>query len=278
VSTPRWLRPLEVAFDDPALVSSFDELPLWSAPFGLALLDTVRLRPDLTALDVGCGTGFPLIELAQRLGSRSRVFGLDPWKGALSRAKQKLRQLGLENVALLDASAERIPLGAGSVDLVVSNNGLNNVQDLDAALGELARVSGAGAQLVFTFNLPETMREVYEPLSEILHDDAALGRLRDHVFSKRKPVGFMREQVERAGFEVAGVREDRFALRFADGTAMFEHFFMRLAFIPPWLELVEEPRRIPVFLELEKRLNAAASALGGLALSVPFACFDCRRR
>ena len=35
---------------------NYDELPLWSAPFGLLLLDRVPLRADITILDVGCGT------------------------------------------------------------------------------------------------------------------------------------------------------------------------------------------------------------------------------
>ncbi len=43
-------------------------LAAWSAPFGLRLLDVVPLDPAATVLDVGCGTGFPLLELAHRLG------------------------------------------------------------------------------------------------------------------------------------------------------------------------------------------------------------------
>ena len=57
---------------DPATVALYDELPIWSAPFGLPLLDAVELRPGLTVLDVGCGTGFPLLELAERLGPGAR--------------------------------------------------------------------------------------------------------------------------------------------------------------------------------------------------------------
>lgn len=40
---------------DRELVAVFDELPLWSAPFGLLFLDTVKLRAGITVLDVGCG-------------------------------------------------------------------------------------------------------------------------------------------------------------------------------------------------------------------------------
>jgi SAM-dependent methyltransferase len=79
--------------EDVELVSIIDELPLWSAPFGLQLLDTVELKPHINALDVGCGLGFPLIELAQRLGVSSKVYGIDPWKRALERAHVKIGKL-----------------------------------------------------------------------------------------------------------------------------------------------------------------------------------------
>ena len=65
--------------EDFDLVSIIDELPLWSAPFGLDLLDSVKLKPKIRALDIGCGLGFSMIELAQRLGDSSKVFGIDPW-------------------------------------------------------------------------------------------------------------------------------------------------------------------------------------------------------
>lgn len=51
----------------------YDELPLWSAPFGLLLLERVPMRPGLTVLDVGAGTGFLTLELAQRCGRHTTV-------------------------------------------------------------------------------------------------------------------------------------------------------------------------------------------------------------
>ena len=42
------------------------------------LLKHVPLGRNLRVLDVGCSTGFPLLELAQRLGPTCAVVGLDP--------------------------------------------------------------------------------------------------------------------------------------------------------------------------------------------------------
>lgn len=266
----------------PEVASTYDDVPLWSAPFGLRLLDTVRLRAGITALDVGCGTGFPLVELAERLGRTSHVHGVDPWADALTRVRAKLAVRGVANVTLHEAAAEHLPLPDGAVDLVVSNNGLNNVADLGGSLDECARVARPGAQLVCTWNLPETMHEVYAligpALSSALGDaEEAARRIRGHVHAKRKTVAFMQERVEEAGFAVERVRRDAFTLDFVDGTAMFDHSFMRIAFVGPWLELVEEPRRLAVFHEVEERLNALAADRGALRLSVPFACLDARR-
>ena len=55
--------------DTPEFVNTFDELPLWSAPFGLLLLKHVELKPNLKVIDIGSGAGFPLLELASRLGN-----------------------------------------------------------------------------------------------------------------------------------------------------------------------------------------------------------------
>ena len=67
------------SINNPEVVSALDELSLWSAPFGLKLLDSVLYKKNMNVLDIGFGTGFPLTELAMRLGKTSRIYGVDPW-------------------------------------------------------------------------------------------------------------------------------------------------------------------------------------------------------
>ena len=96
---------LEYKFEDtPQFINTFDELPLWSASFGLLLLKHLELRPNLTVVDVGCGAGFPLMELAQRLGPTSKCYGVDAWTNAANRTRQKIKNYGVDNVEMIDTS------------------------------------------------------------------------------------------------------------------------------------------------------------------------------
>jgi ubiquinone/menaquinone biosynthesis C-methylase UbiE len=154
--------------NDNETVSVIDELPLWSAPFGLKLLDKINYRKNITALDIGSGLGFPLLEVSMRLGNTSKLYGIDPWEAAVERKKTKIRIYGITNVEIITGVAETIPLPDNSVDLIFSNNGLNNVNDINSVLSECRRISKIGAQLVFTYNTDGTMNEFYSVLEELL--------------------------------------------------------------------------------------------------------------
>lgn len=273
----------ESSLNDPAMVAIVDDLPLWSAPFGLTLLDLVRLRRGITAVDIGSGMGFPAIELAERLGASGHVHAIDPWQPGLDRLRAKLAGRDVTNVTAHTCGAERLPFEDASIDLITSNNGFNNVSDFDPALGECARVARPGAQLVYAWNLPDTMHEFYDVLRAVLGDvlgdgDEASRRIDAHIDEKRKPVAFVRARLDVAGFDVERVVEDCFELRFIDGAAMFDHFLIRTGFAPAWVALVEDGLRDRVFDECEARLDAMAAERAGLTLSIPFACLDATRR
>lgn len=266
--------------NDDSVISTLDELPLWSAPFGLALLKALRLRPNINALDIGFGTGFPLLELAQRLGKTSKVYGIDPWEAAHSRVRAKLVQYGITNVELINAVAEEIPFEDNYFDLIVSNNGINNVQDIEKVLSECYRVSRSGAQFVMTMNLPGTMMEFYSIYFELLKELGKFveyDKLQEHIYSKRKPLNRIIDLLTNAGFKIDEIIEDSFGLCYLDGTTFFNHYFIRLAFMEPWKNVLASEDIIPIFTELENRLNKYAQDRGELRLNIPYVCINCKR-
>jgi len=259
--------------DDYGLISVLDELPFWSAPFGIKLLEKVIPGKNMNVLDIGFGTGFPLTELAMRFGDTCKVYGLDPWKTAAARAREKIISFGIKNVELLDGVAENIPLQSQIIDLVVSNNGLNNVADLDKALSECARVLKTGGQLVFTMNLKDTMIEFYNVMQSVLTAHgltSAIDAMIQHIYQKRKPLEEVNSLLLKHGFSVNSIEHDQFSYTFTDGTTMFRHFFIRLAFLDAWKEIVPLEKQEMIFNEIETEINQIADKEGFFRLSIPF--------
>jgi ubiquinone/menaquinone biosynthesis C-methylase UbiE len=266
--------------NDPALISIIDDLSFWSAPFGIKLLDTVRYKKNICALDIGFGLGFPLIELAMRLGPTSKVFGIDPWKSGKERTQIKLKYSEVRNVELIEGVAETMPFENYFFDLIVSNNGLNNVHDINKVMAECNRVSKMNAQLVFTYNTDQTFVEFYDIYRETLK---YLGlqeyeKLIDaHIYSKRKPLSKFKDLLSASGFSIRKIHKDKFTYRFSDGTSMLNHFTMKLAFLSPWKDILPANLQEKVFMIIEEKLNDKASNSQEFSMTVPFITMDCEK-
>jgi arsenite methyltransferase len=266
-------------FNDPQEADSFDELPLWSAMFGLLLFKHLALRPDQVVLDIGYGTGFPLLELALRLGPTCRVYGVDPWGAARRRARLKAGLWQVGNAWPLPGDAAALPFRAGLFDLVVSNLGLNNFSDPATALQECGRVSKPGARLVLTTNLQGTMQEFYAVFETSLVELGqlqAVQALHKHV-AHRATLQGLADLFQRAGFRLADIHEETGVLRYADGSAFLNHFFIKRGFMPAWKTIPDPAGLEAVFARLEANLNHLAQARGELALTIPMAYVEAEK-
>ncbi len=274
---------LDFTYDtgDPDFVSAFDELSLWSSMFGLMLLEHIPLSTHLrSVLDVGCGTGFPILELAGRLGSTCTVVGIDPWQAALERVKHKAQVRGVTNIEVHEGDAAAMPFAADAFDMIVSNLGINNFADPEACFRECARVLKPTGRLVLTTNLRGHMHEFYDAYAETLR---ALG-LTDAIASlqvqraERTTMEDLQALFERTGFRMSTVHERSTTMRYASGAAMLRHYFVKLSFLNGWKNVVAEADRQRVFSQLEARLNHMAEVAMGLELTIPMAYIEGEKR
>lgn len=271
------MKYLDNTFDLGRLLDTFDELPLWSAPFGLKLLDNIDYKKNISVLDIGSGSGFPLTEIAMRLGSSSKVYGIDPWAEAMERIRRKLDYYNIDNVSLIEGVAEKIPLADNSVDLITSNNGLNNVSDIEQVISECGRIIKPGGQFIQTMNLDKTMFEFYSVMEDVLTElklYKEIELMHRHIAEKRPSIDLFTEIMQECGFTIKSIEYDQFNYKFVDGTALLNHYFIRLAFMGSWIALLPEDRVIEVFSEIESALNKQAGILGGIKLSIPYVLID----
>lgn len=101
------------------------------------------LRAGERVLDVGCGTGW-LAAGVRRLRPDVAVFGVDLSAGMLTEA----RRAGAW--PLVQAEADRLPLPAGSLQLVVARGVLHHLPEVASALREWRRVLAPGGAVVLT--------------------------------------------------------------------------------------------------------------------------------
>ena len=264
-------------FDTAKMVSVFDELPLWSAPFGLKLLNVIDYKLNMAVLDIGFFSGFPLTELAMRLGNSSVVYGIDPWREAIGRAKEKIDCYGITNIKIIEGEAELVPLSDGSIDLITSNNGVNNVADIDKVLSECARILKPGGQFAQTMNLDQSMFEFYEQMETVLEEMGMfqeIEKMHEHIANKRPSIGKMKVLLKKQGFIIKDLEYDQFNYRFATGTAMLNYYFIRLAFMDSWKAILPGDKVDQVFAGIETRLNEYAQSNCGMKLSIPFALIN----
>lgn len=105
------------------------------------VVDALAARCDLDGhghvVDVGTGTGFVAGGLSGRV---ERVTGTDTSPGMLAQARTNLDGLGIDNVTLTEAPADRLPLDDDTADAAVANMVLHHAPDPAAMLAEMARV------------------------------------------------------------------------------------------------------------------------------------------
>ncbi|MEV0727356.1 methyltransferase domain-containing protein [Polymorphospora sp. NPDC050346] len=111
----------------------------------LDALDGVSPR---TVLDIGCGTGRLLHRVALRWPA-AHLTGIDPASEMIRVARTKLPE-----ATLLTGTAEQLPVGDGTVDLVLSTTSFGHWSDQPAGLREVARALAPQGRFVLAEHTP----------------------------------------------------------------------------------------------------------------------------
>lgn len=122
-----------------------------------AVLDLAAPAASDVIVDVGCGNGMYLAELARR-GLGGRALGVDLSLGMLAAARTRLSEAD-GSAALANADAAALPLRDSTADLVLAPHMLYHVPDPAVALGELRRVTRPGGRVVIVLNGADHMRQ-----------------------------------------------------------------------------------------------------------------------
>lgn len=158
-------------------------------------------------LDVGCGTGRLLADLASaRPGLRAAGLDLAPGMCRAARA-------AAPRAAVAAGDAEALPFRAGAFDLVASTSTFQWLQALEPALRECARVLAPGGRLVLALFADRTLHE----LKGAWREAAAGAPDRTHRFFTK---GELAAALPAAGLAALHLGEEEVVERHADARAV----------------------------------------------------------
>jgi tRNA (cmo5U34)-methyltransferase len=127
--------------------AAWDENParkLMAQNIAATLRRQVPLRPDMTAIDYGCGTGLVTLEIKPYVG---RTIGMDTSPGMLAVLEQKLRALGIADIEIRHLDLTRQPAPELRADLIISAMALHHVADVPPLLAALVTMLNPGGYL-----------------------------------------------------------------------------------------------------------------------------------
>jgi ubiquinone/menaquinone biosynthesis C-methylase UbiE len=114
------------------------------------IVEHLGLEPGMRVLDAGCGPGRLTLPLAAAVGPSGQVLALDIQAEMLSRASDKLKSAGLDNVEFIQAGLGQGVLPSGYFDRAVLVTVLGEIPDQASALKEIYRALKPGGILSVT--------------------------------------------------------------------------------------------------------------------------------
>lgn len=114
------------------------------------ILENLGLEPGVRVLDAGCGPGRLTLPLAAAVGTQGQVLALDIQEEMLSRTRGKVQAAGLNNVQYIQAALGEGKLPSEQFDFAVLVTVLGEIPDQALALQEINRALKPGGILSVT--------------------------------------------------------------------------------------------------------------------------------
>jgi phosphatidylethanolamine/phosphatidyl-N-methylethanolamine N-methyltransferase len=118
-------------------------------------INHMNIQPDDLVLDLGIGTG---VSLNYYPRDRGRVIGVDLSAGMLRKAREKVRECGIENATVFQANALQLPFGDSTFDHVFISHVISVVSDPYKLVQEAQRVAKENARIVIVNHFQSTNR------------------------------------------------------------------------------------------------------------------------
>src|SRR5260370_37469085 len=135
-------------------------------PISDRMMDLAGIRPGQQVLDVATGIGAPAVAAARRVGPTGGVIATDIAPQMLAIGRERVLELGLDNINFLEMDAKALELPESSFDAILCRFGLMFLPNLQTALGQMRELLVPGGQLTAAvWGPPQTLPFASIPLA-----------------------------------------------------------------------------------------------------------------
>jgi ubiquinone/menaquinone biosynthesis C-methylase UbiE/broad specificity phosphatase PhoE len=133
--------------DPPAYIALLEDpqRDAWQKPD--EVVRALQLHAGDSVADIGAGSGYFTLRLADAVGAAGRVYAVDIGEDMLRHLEQRVRQAGLSTVEVIAARPDDPLLPPGSVDLVFICDTWHHIDDRPRYLATLARALKPGGRI-----------------------------------------------------------------------------------------------------------------------------------
>lgn len=110
-----------------------------------AVISLLNVQENVSVLDIGCGSGWALGQIADLVEGKGLFFGIDLSEKMIEKARENFK--GRENFHFIKANAEEIPLEIDQFDIIICTNSFHHYLHQDKALKEMHRLVKLGGKI-----------------------------------------------------------------------------------------------------------------------------------
>ncbi len=128
---------------------SLERMNYFQEPEARALIADLKLRRGSRGLDVGCGVGLYTLWLAETVGPRGHVVGIEPTAERAAAARELAgRRLDSGRLEFREGDGTALDMKDQSLDWLWCGDVLHHILDTEAALAEFRRVVRPGGRVI----------------------------------------------------------------------------------------------------------------------------------
>lgn len=174
-------------------------------------------REGEVCADLGSGKGTDVLRLAEEVGEKGFVYGIDVSEGMLKKAQKNADKLGISNVKFVKSELEDLQVDSDALNLIISNCTINHASDKFKVWSEIERILKNNGRFVVSdiyalTEVPEAYRTDPQAVAECwagavtkeeyLNTLSRVGFKSIEIIEESKP--YSKGEVEVVSFTIAG--------------------------------------------------------------------------